>query len=106
MTDLRNELAQLQARSNLATAVLSQSVAEIKELQRALETTRAELGTAQTELATTRAELEAAQTELATTRAEMKTVRTAYDAILNSTSWRATAPLRRLSFALRQRLRR
>jgi len=62
MEDLRGSLAHCQAKANLATALLSQSLVEVEKLRNA--------------------------------DAELHALRIAHDALIRSTSWRVTAPLR------------
>jgi hypothetical protein len=75
MEDLRGNLALSQAKANLASALLSQSLVELDRLRKA--------------------------------DAELHALRVAHHALINSTSWRMTAPLRRtVTFLQKHLLRR
>jgi hypothetical protein len=74
-----------------------QTQAEIHALNDRLAASRSELQSTQNELQSTQNELQAAHAQLADTQAQLQAVQTHLDAVLNSRSWRVTAPLRKLS---------
>lgn len=87
MKDLQDNLAQTQARANLLTAVLSDNIAEFERF-------RASVAQQVSALAEARSKIEELERALESSRA-------AYDAIMKSTSWKITSPLRRVSVMLR-----
>jgi hypothetical protein len=90
MKDLKDRLAQSQARANLVTAVLSDNMAEFERFRASI---------AQQESVFSEARFRIEELERALERS-----RSAYDAVMRSTSWRITAPIRRASVILRGKL--
>jgi hypothetical protein len=90
MKDLQDNLAQTQARANLLTAVLSDNIAEFERF-------RASVAQQLSALAEARTKIEELERSLESSRL-------AYDAVIRSTSWRITAPLRRVSVVLREKM--
>jgi hypothetical protein len=90
MENLKDSLARSQARANLTTAVLLDQNAEIERL-------RAAIAQRESAVAEARARIERLEGLLETSRS-------AYDALLRSTSWRITAPLRRATILFRGKI--
>jgi chromosome segregation ATPase len=82
MEDPENSIAQSQAKLNAMTALLCDSMAEVRYLHTRLQEVEARFQ-----------EVEARLQEVET---ELLVARYNYGTILNSTSWRVTAPLRSL----------
>jgi hypothetical protein len=80
MEDLEGDVAQLRANLNVKTALLCDSMAEVERLR--------------TRLAEVETELQILRNEILILQSELRTSRHGYELILNSTSWRMTAPLR------------
>jgi hypothetical protein len=91
MKDLQDNLAQTQARANLLTAVLSDNIAEFERFRASV----AQQLSALAEVRTKIGELERA----------LESSRSAYDAVIRSTSWKITSPLRRVSVMLRGKIK-
>ena len=87
MENLKDSLARSQARANLAAAVLFDQNAEIERLRAAIAQRESAVSEAQARIERLEHMLEAS--------------RSAYDALIGSTSWRVTAPLRRAMIMLR-----
>lgn len=114
-TALTAEQARMLAAMARGTAVAQEQAIELKrelaqvltaqaEMLAAAETaaeTAAELARLRDELAAARAEADGLQQALAQQRARADHFQAEHQAVLKSTSWRLTAPLRRLMLALR-----
>jgi hypothetical protein len=88
MENLKDALAHSQARANLLTATYHEHLAETS---RTIDLHKSALAQA--------------QVEIESLKEALRESRSAHDSLINSTSWRVTAPLRRISQLLKPKLR-
>ena len=97
------ELAQTRAKANLLVALYAHVTHDLEQLIRERDSLRGELDHARGEAAHMRAEVQRLNNELGHSSARATELQQQHAALLNSTSWRVTAPLRALGGLLKRR---
>jgi hypothetical protein len=95
-TASEHELARAKARANLLTALYAHVAHDLEQSTRERESLRDERDQARRDLAHARTELQRLNNELGQSAACATELQQRHAALLNSTSWRVTAPLRAL----------
>jgi hypothetical protein len=95
-TTPQQELAQTRARANLLVALYAHVAHDLEQSTRERDRLRGEVDQARDELAQARSEIQRLNNELAQSAARDMELQQRHAALLDSTSWRVTAPLRAL----------
>jgi len=97
------ELAQTRAKANLLVALYAHVTHDLEQLIRERDSLRGELDQARGEATHMRAEVQRLNNELGQSSARTTELQQQHAALLDSTSWRVTAPLRALGRLLKRR---